>query len=57
MSETLEIDFKRIPEWLLERRKIDQDWNRKLKAIKLKQKEAQDLTTKEFKHEQIGQIL
>lgn len=36
MSENLEIDFKRIPEWLLERRKIDQDWNRKLKAVKLK---------------------
>lgn len=39
MTETLEVDYRKVPDWLLERRRLDEDWNRKYKALKLKQEQ------------------
>lgn len=38
-DQTIEVDFRKIIDWLNERRKLPEDWNRRLKAIKLKQKQ------------------
>ncbi|CAD8061492.1 unnamed protein product [Paramecium sonneborni] len=35
----IEIDYKRIPQWLQERNKLSQEWSKKYKALQLKQLE------------------